>query len=719
MNKSQRIYFDTGTTTSDKYIMVQLEQDVDFIEFLSMNVSTKDAYQNFNSDYGVLIGRVIANGGIGVPNAKISIFIPLTSDDANIGEIASIYPYTTPRDKNAQGKRYNLLPRVSQIQPDGSISPKQPFGSFPLEEEILTNPGFLTVYKKYYKYTALTNSAGDYMIFGVPIGVQTVHMSVDITDIGKYSMNPAAMVTNLGYSPNFFMDNNTKIKPSNDLNDLPNIETQEISVNVLPFWGDTNNFTIGITRQDFRIRSVLNNTLVLFGSAFTDGSDSMWGERGANRATSNLYLIRGWNSSLEETNLGIQSKRIGIITEKIYYYPNSVSDAEIDSAELSIQNYINNGFTGSYTDISSKMSVLDESQYSTYKRNGDFVFIISCNRNKVITDDNGNQIPVSDSSTDGIYTTFRGFVTFEITTDSLPMNFQGNLGYSADIFPFRYRLKFPQSAARNNSFAFYSSEPYNVAWRMQNYNFSGNTFYSVSKFHGLVSNSAPQGTSNIPENGFYSNDRINQLQDPNNSSNLNSQWNTNVIRTGNNSNTDGNAQYHMVGNGTDDSNTSVFGANWLNLSIHLPQVGNVVGTYSDLEDWYVNSNFTPQTATLELLQPNTMPIGDAQINTEWFARNDLHWTDFINVPVSDIIAMESVNTKGFTNQNTHTTLKGNYRNGWYTPPNWLPATPCPIDGGKINGNPNNSEDPLTYFYKGFDTADCIDYLFELGLVSTQ
>ena len=77
MNKSQRILFNTGITNSDKYINVQLEQDVNTIEFLSMNIDTKDIYQNFNADYGVLIGRVVANGGIGIPNAKISIFIPL------------------------------------------------------------------------------------------------------------------------------------------------------------------------------------------------------------------------------------------------------------------------------------------------------------------------------------------------------------------------------------------------------------------------------------------------------------------------------------------------------------------------------------------------------------------------------------------------------------------------------------------------------------------
>ena len=270
MNKSQRIYFNTGNTgnqNQDKYIKVKLEQDIETLEFMSLKIGTADVYQNFNADYGVLVGRVLANGGIGIPNAKISIFIPLTDEDSNDSEIYSIYPYKTPRDKNNEGKRYNLLPRVGEKNPTtGIIKPKQPFGSFPIKEEIVGNPPFLSVYKKYYKYTALTNNAGDYMIFGVPIGEQTIHLSVDITDIGEYSMTPAAMVTNLGYSPNLFTDNNSKIKSSKDLNDLPNIETQEITVDIKSFWGDTENFEIGITRQDFRIRSVLTNTFTIFGS---------------------------------------------------------------------------------------------------------------------------------------------------------------------------------------------------------------------------------------------------------------------------------------------------------------------------------------------------------------------------------------------------------------------------------------------------------------------
>ena len=62
-----------------------------------------------------------------------------------------------------------------------------------------------------------------------------------------------------------------------------------------------------------------------------------------------------------------------------------------------------------------------------------------------------------------------------------------------------------------------------------------------------------------------------------------------------------------------------------------------------------------------------------------------------------------------------TQLDGIYRNGHYTPTNW--SAPCPYDGGKEDGNPLNSEDERTYFYKGFGDANCIEFLYYLGLIT--
>ena len=716
MNKSQRIYLGTGNTTnagSDKYIKVQLEQDIDTLEFLSMSIDAKDVYQDFNADYGVLVGRVTANGGVGIPNVKIGIFIPLDDTDANDEDIKSMYPYTTPRDKNVDGKRYNLLPRVAKTdQITGMVTPKQPFGSFPIKEEVVTNESFLNIYKKYYKYTALTNSAGDYMIFGVPIGTQTVHMSVDITDIGQYSMTPAAMVTNLGYSANLFTDSNSKIKPSTDLDDLPNIETQEIAVDIIPFWGDTTNFTIGITRQDFRIRATLVNTFTIFGSSFTDGSDAMWGDEGdSGRNIEDLFRAR----DDANTTVGMFSKRIGIINEQVYYYPPSISDTDINSGNV---------------DPTKDMLLLSKTEYSSYKRDGDFILIISCNRNKIITDEQGNQTPVDYTSVNGIFTEFRGFIIFDIGGDIIPMNFTGSIGTNTTLTPFRMKLKFPQYASMGNSFwAGDSSTPdlnnsQTIAWRKEHFKFQANKFYSVSRFQPTVFHSSTND-DNDNTTRFFSHDAINvpHNQDP--------YWQPGIIITDDYQDYE-NSSAEFPSNTVTNGGLSSFGSNWMNLSIYFPQIGYLSNGYAYVD--YVRSadlfqyQFASGTGGHDnhnnrfYYQNNIQPIAAGQFNTAWMARSDQHWTDFIEVPINDIKTMAQASTKGFTS-NVIIGLTGKYRNGTYIPTNWSAPCPFAFDGngihssGKINGDPTQGADTKSYFYKGFGTSDCIKYLFELGLVT--
>lgn len=732
MNKSQRIYLSTGDTgnyNQDKYIKVRLEQNIETLEFMSLSLGTTDVYQNFNADYGVLVGRVVANGGVGIPNAKISIFIALTDEDAEDKDIYSVYPYKTPRDKNNEGKRYNLLPRVGERNSNtGSISPKQPFGSFPIKEEIVTNPNFLEVYKKYYKYTALTNSAGDYMIFGVPTGTQTVHLSVDITDIGEYSMNPAAMVTNLGYSPNLFTDNNTKIKSSSDLNDLPNIETQEISVDIVPFWGDVENFEIGITRQDFRIRSVLVNTFVVFGSAFTDSDETVWG-KDTNDGRKINELNRVKHDAYLNTSIG--TKRIGNVTEKIYYYPAWVSDEDID-----------NGIANPKTE----MSILDPSEYSAYKRDGDFVFIINCNRNKVITNELGNEVLISNDSTNGVFTKFRGFITLEITTDDIPTNGTSTIGNNTVVNSIRYKLKFPQCADRDCTFTKEDSTSQitnTQNWRKQSFTFESSKYYSFARFHGTVyctenptagnDGNAYEDTQLDYDDGFWGKDYINYASNY-------SFWNSGIIMTNDmvdgDDDYDGNDEFEFINNSYVPSlnDYKSFGAQWLNLSVYLPHAPNVTNGYSYIKYVRTFTNFTRQKKTDDndttenelnryYVIDNTQEIAAGDFNTKGFARSDLHWTDIVEVPLSDIQTMKETNKKGFKDNDPtlpNILTVNNYRNGLNTPTNnstitW--GTPCPLNGGKYNGYPTNPPDPRTYFYKGLGDADCIEYLYLLGIVS--
>jgi len=685
MNKSQRIYLNSGDTITNRHIKINLEQETETLEFLSMSINTEDVYRSFNGDYGVLIGKVRANENIGVPNAKISIFIPLTEDDANDSQIKSIYPYKTPRDKNSNGKRYNLLPRVGRLSNvTGTVTPKQPFGSFPIKEEIVTNINFLNVYQKYYKYTTITNSVGDYMIFGVPIGTQIVHMSVDITDIDKYSMTPASMINNLGYSPNLFDKDGLTIKPHIDLNDLPHIETQEITVDVIPFWGDAENFEIGITRQDFRIRAQLATNFTIFGSVFTDSQETSYGENihGGGQQGKELYRIsdNAWD------NVGISGKRIGKITEKIYYYPETITDEEIDSGD----------------DLTDQMLVLDPTEYSIYKDNGVFVFIINCNRNKIRIDDNGNEIPFD--GTGGIYSSFRGFMTLEYTGEEISLGHKTYIGDGNNglVYQIRHKLKFPQSAEYGDSFTEYD----NVAWKKEDMIFKYGTIYSVAKFHGIVKNDTIKNNPhNSVFNTFFDDDVVN------NAAQGSYLYNVGVIEPGHDyTDIPWNSINNDPNNEVGGNSVYLFGATWLNFNIHLMQNGWLnPNDWNNVGDMVANTSMTaPAYNNTFFFENNNQTIAAGITNTANYARSDLHPTKFIEVTPKDINLLK---TMGATRKGmvlTPSQLNGSYCNG--------NSTKTPVDGGRINGNPTATQhDENIYISLGIKTANCIDYLTSLGL----
>ena len=107
------------------------------------------------SDFGVVVGRVIINNGFGVPNAKVSVFIPLDDNDEKNEVISNLYPFKQPFDKDESGKRYNLFSSEKNFNCHVVV------GTLPILQDILTQQDVEHVYKKYYKFTAKTNESGD------------------------------------------------------------------------------------------------------------------------------------------------------------------------------------------------------------------------------------------------------------------------------------------------------------------------------------------------------------------------------------------------------------------------------------------------------------------------------------------------------------------------------------------------------------------------------
>lgn len=249
----------------DNKVVVELKQDYDLLEILSLKFTQTEAYSSMCSDYGVVCGRVSVNNGFGVPNIRVSIFIPIQDEDVNDPVISALYPYTTVDDKNEEGYRYNLLPVRRQ---HGGHAPT---GTFPDQSDVLTREEVLEVYEKYYKYTVKTNEAGDFMIWGVPVGSQTLHVDTDLSDIGCFSLRPDDFIRQ-GLGVDKFK-NNYEFNSSNDIDSLPQIVSFNQTIEVYPFWGNEDLCEIGITRTDFDLSSrgvKIEPKAYLLGSVYSD-----------------------------------------------------------------------------------------------------------------------------------------------------------------------------------------------------------------------------------------------------------------------------------------------------------------------------------------------------------------------------------------------------------------------------------------------------------------
>ena len=262
MGQSYRIRTELGI---NKTINVQLDQQFDFLEILSLKIQQEDVYTRSCANYGVVVGRITANNGLGIPNARVSVFIPITNEDQSNPYISSIYPYKSLTDKNEDGYRYNLLPY------EQSYSTHAATGTFPSRQDVLTGNTAIEIYDKYYKYTAKTNESGDYMIMGVPLGYQTMVMDVDLSDIGEFSLTPQDLIRIGRATPSQVAGGRFRI--STDLNSLPQIVTITKSLEVSPLWGDPEVCDIAVNRLDFDLRDDANidiqPTSVFMGSMFS------------------------------------------------------------------------------------------------------------------------------------------------------------------------------------------------------------------------------------------------------------------------------------------------------------------------------------------------------------------------------------------------------------------------------------------------------------------
>lgn len=379
MNENKSIRIRTTPGGEDKHVTVKLEQEFDFLEILSLKISQEDLYRSFCADYGVVVGRVIANKGFGLPNAKVSVFVPLTDEDEKNDLIKDLYPYKTPTDKNSDSIRYNLLLSKS------TCSLNQAVGTFPTKEEVLNNDIVLEVFDKYYKYTTKTNSAGDYMIFGVPTGQKTIHMDVDLSDVSLASLRPYDLIAD--GAPEGLFESRTEFKTSTELDILPQIKSNNKGVDVIPFWGDSETCELGITRVDFDTQAQIKTSALFMGSIFTDVGKNSINKR-----------CNPKNDMGEQDQLRTGAGKIEMIRATEINPNDWVQNREITPTEL--ENFFIEGG-----------DLIDD--------DGNFVTPLPMNLGHVVTDEFGDLVPSPDPDV-GIAT--KGLYRFKMKFNEPPQN---------------------------------------------------------------------------------------------------------------------------------------------------------------------------------------------------------------------------------------------------------------------------------------------------------
>lgn len=698
----KEIRINTSIGVDNQYINFNLEQEFDNINVLSIKLTQSDVYNNFNADYGCIVGRVIANGGVGVPNVRVSVFIPLSEEDELNDDIRAIYPYKTINDTNIEGYKYNLLPRVSQISPYLSnfvnefsvgYSPKTPVGTFPTKEEILTNDILLEVYKKYYKYSTITNESGDYMIFGVPVGTHTLHMSADITDIGKYSMTPSTMVKLLGISPDLFDNNGTKIRKSSDLEELPNVQLQNISVDVRPFWGDTDNFQIGITRQDFKIKTKIASSFTVFGSMITMGRDGIWGISQSDDCGLGLSNVFDGNQCMFYT---INDRDSSGYNVENFRLPKPIAEIYTIRNDISEENILLNNF-----DIDKDIIKLSKSEYVENTDNGVFAYVLPCNRRKIITNEFGLPEVVSNNNPNGIFTEFNGY--FLMDSEDLPIDgdpTRGGLeGLKGPFIRLRGKFKIPQDS-RTSVEEFLKKQdddPANLRFIRKNRKFLAGEFYTVSQFFGI-------------SYGYDGNKLINSdLNRPKNNT-------LGIIQTRQRTTDDGQSFVRgttFPSNSIQNTDNQFFGSQWLNMTLFQIQFAAT------------DRQRTPRTrvsrflledhdnSSMHFINDNIQNLGGGKFNSKGFLTARYHYFDFVNIKRSDIVNMASNESKKIyrsitDNLNPQSTYK-------YSSNNSVLKIEQSNLGGNIVGRDLTTQQGA-FIYKGLFQSDCIKFINDLNLV---
>lgn len=208
---------------NDMHINISLNRSFDNLDTLNIYNNPINEYPDQNATTGVLFGRLTAIQNIFDENGK-KIQIPLKNTIVGIFNPSEQYPLTTSVNEDGNRIALNLKENIA-LNLNNNYNPYFDKDSFLFDYGFLKDTSTLSNIPDMYKYTAITNENGEFILHNVPTGEQTFMYEVNLLKQGLTSDEVAL---------NFFS------YPTEDnpiIDKIPHYFFRQIPVNIIPAWG--------------------------------------------------------------------------------------------------------------------------------------------------------------------------------------------------------------------------------------------------------------------------------------------------------------------------------------------------------------------------------------------------------------------------------------------------------------------------------------------------
>jgi hypothetical protein len=211
------VFFETRNDV-DYFATVGIVRDYEILNTLSIYNNLVGETPRLESPTGVLFGKLEALQKVKDENGE-KVRIPLGNVPVAIFNTSEEFPTVSSVDDDGNRIRLNLAensPKTLYFNDD----------SFRTDEEFLPDNFSINSIPERYKYTAITNEKGEFVIFDVPVGERVFMMEIDLLKQG---------LTKDEVSLNFF---GYPVEESPNVDNVPSFFFRQFSINIVPSWGD-------------------------------------------------------------------------------------------------------------------------------------------------------------------------------------------------------------------------------------------------------------------------------------------------------------------------------------------------------------------------------------------------------------------------------------------------------------------------------------------------